>query len=299
MGEITDALKRARLAARAREAVEQVDSRPEMPTYSSLPDAEEEAAVAQRVKAPAHDHDPEQVELPLDRVDEWPARAVAIEQRGAVAEAFRHLAIKVRTTLERRGARSVAVTGPLQNEGKTTIACNLALAMASLSPRRTVALVDLDLRLSSVAADLRLPAGAGIEEVLAGRKSLEDVRIPVEAPPLDVYPACEPTSAPHELLGSPEFAAVVRELERRYAVIVYDTPPALVVSDTRLILGQVGTWIAVARSGSTRERAFRKMMELLPTERLLGATLNEGPMATGVGYYDHYYYGGSRSQEKA
>lgn len=287
MGEITDALKRARATVRARQALEEADRSPEIAPAQPLREAEPEVARGLDQRSPS-------VELPLERDDEWPARIVAIEQRGPAAEAFRHLAIKVRQALERRKAHGVVVTGPLQNEGKTTIACNLALAMASLSSGRHVALVDLDLRLASVAPDLQLPRGAGIEEVLAGRKSLADVRISVDVPPLDVYPCFESSDAPHELLSDERLRTLVRELDRRYAVVVYDTPPALVVSDTRLILSQVPSWIAVARSGSTRFRAFERMMELLPKEGFLGATLNEGPLAAGVSHYDRYYYGSSK-----
>ena len=297
MGEITDALKRARLAARARQAIEEADASPELAPAGEA--AGHEAGPAAGVGAPLTEMAPIDLSRELDAG--WRARSVALESQGATVEAFRQLAIRVRTALERRGARSVAIAGPLQGEGKTTIACNLALALASLAPRRrSIALVDLDLRLGSVAADLGLGAGAGAgtEDVLAGRKTLDDVVVPVATPALDVYPTFEPSNAPHELLTSPRLAQLVRTLERRYAVVVYDTPPALVVSDARLILAEVATWVGVARAGSTRRNGFERMLELLPSEGLLGVTLNEGASSVGGGDYDAYYYGSSRKRSQ-
>lgn len=295
MGEITDALKRARLAARARQAIEEADASPELAASDEAAGRDEEIAADVGVPL-AGGAAP--VELSREHDAGWRARSVALESQGATVEAFRQLAIRVRTALERRGARSVAIAGPLQDEGKTTVACNLALALASLAPRRrSIALVDLDLRLGSVAADLGLEPGAGTEDVLAGRKTLDDVVVPVATPALDVYATLEPSDAPHELLTSPRLAQLVRALERRYAVVVYDTPPALVVSDARLILAEVATWVGVARAGSTRRHGFERMLELLPSERLLGVTLNEGPSQVGGGDYDaYYYYGSSRKR---
>jgi Mrp family chromosome partitioning ATPase len=114
------------------------------------------------------------------------------------------------------------------------------------------------------------------------------VRVSIEKPTLDVFPAMSPQDSAHELLIQPSFASLVRELERRYAALIFDTPPVLLVPDTQLILDQVGTFLVVARVGKTRERALRSMLELLPRDRLLGTVLNEGSLPTHARNYGYY-----------
>jgi Mrp family chromosome partitioning ATPase len=215
-------------------------------------------------------------------------RAVGVDESSPATESFRQLALRVRAELEQRSLRSAVVTGPLRGEGKTTIACGLALALASVRRGREVALVDLDLRKPSVATGLGIPVEAGVEEFIAGAKELLEVCVSIERPAVDVFPAKAPSGLAHELLVQPGFASLMRELERRYALVICDAPPALLVPDASLILDQVGAYIAVARSGKTRERALRSMLELLPRNRLLGTVLNEGRLAVAGRHYGYY-----------
>jgi Mrp family chromosome partitioning ATPase len=228
------------------------------------------------------------VEISLDRGEEWPARAIVVEPRGHVAEALRHLALKIRTELERRRARSFAVTSPLRGEGKSTLSCDLALAFASLSRGRSVALVDFDLRRPSIARDLRVRPEQGIETYLRGRARLEQTCVTFEKPALDVYPAVTPQDAAHELLVLPQAATLVRELERRYSVVVFDTPPTLLVPDTRILLGLIPAFLVVARHGVTRKRALSNLLDQLPRQQFLGAVLNGGPQPAHTRHYGYY-----------
>ena len=80
--------------------------------------------------------------------------------------------------------RTIVITSPLPGDGKSTIACNLALTLAASG--RTVVLIDGDLRRSTVAKTMGLPGGAGLTDVLSGRAVLSDVlqRTPQLAEPL-------------------------------------------------------------------------------------------------------------------
>ena len=62
--------------------------------------------------------------------------------------------------------RTIVVTSPLPSDGKSTIACNLALTLAASG--KPVVLVDGDLRRSTVAKTMGLPGGAGLSDVLSG-----------------------------------------------------------------------------------------------------------------------------------
>jgi Mrp family chromosome partitioning ATPase len=276
MGEITEALRRAREQQRP-------SSEP------ATPPGPESLRAATPPAAPR-----ETVELSVERDTGWAARAVVIDARGHLAEAMRHLALKIRAELERRRVRSFAVTSPLRGEGKTTLACDLALALASVSRGRSVALVDLDLRSPRVAADLGIHPTAGVDSFLLGQARLEDVCVSIEKPALDVYPTRIPQGEAHELLVLPSMGILARELERRYTTVVYDTPPTLLVPDMRILLQHVPAFVAVSRFGVTRQRALKAMLELLPREPFLGGVLNGGPLPSHASSYGYY---GVREEE--
>jgi Mrp family chromosome partitioning ATPase len=286
VGEISDALRRAR-------AAKQGELNPEEPPDRRASEAprRERARRREAARTPLDpglpDHGPA-VTLTLDKQEHWPARAVLVDDAGSIAESCRHLALRLRSEMERRSVRSVLLTSPLRNEGKTTLACDLALAMASLSRGRTVALVDLDLRRPSIASYFRIISDQGVEDYLVESAELEDICVSVDKPALDVYPTRAPHPAAHELLVQPRFAEFVRELEQHYATVILDTPPALLVPDASLILTHAGAYAAVARAGTTRRRAYKKMVRMLPPDRLIGGILNEGSAASFKKNYGYY-----------
>ncbi|HKJ23387.1 MAG TPA: CpsD/CapB family tyrosine-protein kinase, partial [Myxococcota bacterium] len=234
--------------------------------------------------------DPVQPPVAIERRREgfWQARAVYADRPGAVAERFRHLAVRVRRELDKRDGRTLIVASALREEGKTVTSCNLALALASMASERRIALLDLDLRRPSVARALDVTPRLGIERVLRGSASLGSARIPTDIPSLDLYLAAEPTRHAHELLATGALARVLAELREQYAVVVTDTPPVLLVPDVPLIAPHFDACMLVARVGKTARSNFRDMLSLLPREKLIGGFLNQvraASHATDYGYY--------------
>jgi len=299
LGEIADALKRAKSEAPERPA----PARPAADRASSLPDPRAGSIAAQvmpdaqarrdwEVAGPFGDEPGRELRalaLALPRARVQPGADPAASSDIPGGEAARHLALRLHGELERRGVRSLAVASALRNEGKTTVSCHLALALATLTRGRGVALVDLDLRKPSVASALGVTPKVGIEAVLAGEASLAECGVAIEAPKIDVFAALDPRRAAHDLLIQPSLSEIVRELEARYSVVIFDTPPTLLVPDTRLILRQVPVVVPVGRAGATRMRSFQQMIEMLPRDQVLGAVINgDRPQRHGS---DYYYYG--------
>ena len=238
---------------------------------SAAPPEREAAPTRETAPAP-EENTPTGEVVAIDKLA--PQNSAIVLEPGAAWEECRRLALSVRSELATRGARTVAITSALAQEGKTTAACNLAIALASLDEGCKVALVDLDLRTPAIAASLGIVQGCGIEKVLRGGVPLESARVFVRNPALDVFPAFVPQRAAHSLLVLTSYVGIMQRLSQNYDVVVVDTPPSLLVPDTNLILAHVDACIPVARAGRTRTRNFRKMLDLLPGERILGGLLN-------------------------
>jgi len=277
MGEITEALRRAKTEPEPRPRPGGAPARIEAP----VPAPEKEAT------EPA-----QQVKIPGEEAGPWFGRAVHVHPHGHIAEHYRHFALRVDRVLKQRQVRSLMLTSAFHSEGKTTTACNLALALSSLAGRRRFALIDLDLRRPAVATALGIEPERGIEEVLDGRLGLSQVCVRSEIESLDIFPVKQATQDAPRLLAGPSLQRLLREATDRYDIVIIDSPPVMPVSDSHLIATHVQGWIAVIRAGVTRSRALREMMGALPQERLLGAFVNDSEVAMrSLRYTYGYGYG--------
>jgi Mrp family chromosome partitioning ATPase len=283
MGEITEALRRARAERGAqREADERkpAERKPDPPPRAPEPTGTVLAPVA---AAPASRH----AEISRERAGFWQARALLMPDQRAVAERFRHLAVRISRELVARGSSTLLVTSSAREEGKSVVSCNLALALASMSSGERVALVDLDLRGPSVARGLGIPVETGFEAVLRGECGLDAVRVGTDIPTLDVFPS-EHVADAHELLSLPALGQALSELRRDYRVVVIDCPPVLLFPDVPLVSSTIGSCLLVARAGQSRRRELMETLGMLSREDIVGVFLNEGYSGAEVGGYYAY-----------
>jgi len=218
----------------------------------------------------------------------WEARAVLFDPPGLVSAQLRHFALQVRRALEEREESSVLVTSALPGEGKTLVACSLALALASMAGGRRIALVDLDLRRPNVARALDATPRVGLERILRGEPTLREARLRTDFSALDLYLVAGPVPRVHELLATTALPELIEALSKDYGTVVVDAPPTLIVPDVELIAPHVGACILVARAGMTRRTSFQEMLALLPEEKLIGTFLNEARLPRRAKDY-HYY----------
>lgn len=272
MGEITDALRRAKIG--------RFDASPSEAVALPLPPTPLQGAEETSDNA---------VAIPLRRDDADAARTVLLEPSSPAAERYRHFSIKVRRALHELRTRSVVLTSAMGGEGKTTTSCNLALALASTSGKRRVALVDLDLRRPGAARGLGVRPRVGIEAVLRGDARLQDARMTTQLTSLDLFLAREPTSEAHELLAAETLGQVLHQIDARYESIVIDAPPVLFVPDVPLILHHGAACVLVAQPGVTRRKAFLELLDLVPRERIVGVFLNRAPLDSHKSHYGYYY----------
>jgi len=281
LGEIADALRRARESQLGEGRREPRPASP--PASSSL--APLAAALAPATAAPHATGDAPHAARQIESLEA--ADPILVLTDAVALDACRRVALRIRNAMSRANLRSLAVASAVRGEGKTTVTCDLAIAMASLAKEGEVALVDLDLRNPSIANRLGVEVDVGVEQYLSGHASLDDVRVRIQRPSVELYPVATPVREAHELLVSPRFAQLIRELEARHPLVLIDTPACLVASDTAIILEKVASCVLLARFGVTRTRNFVQLIGSLPRPKILGQVMN-GVRASRHRYYDYY-----------
>lgn len=212
-----------------------------------------------------------------------------------VSEAYRTIRTNLVLSRAGRAPRTLLITSGLPAEGKTTVAVNLAITLASSGSR--VLVVDVDLRKPSVAKHFRIPQSSiGVTDVLTGNASLESAIVASSVDNVFVLPSGSTPPNPSELIGSEEMAQFVGEVQGRFDYVILDSAPLLPVTDTMLLGRLAEGVILVVRGNATPIKACvdAKDRALTSGARLLGVVLNDieiRGMHYYYGYYDGYYSG--------
>ncbi|GAA1058079.1 chromosome partitioning protein [Agromyces luteolus] len=196
----------------------------------------------------------------------------------AVSEALRALRTNLQFMDVDHPPKTIVVTSPLPGDGKSTIACNLALTLAAAGT--TVVLVDGDLRRSMVAKTMGLPGGAGLSDVLAGRAALSEVLQRTEkSNNLLVLTAGSVPPNPSEVLGSERMHTLLADLTK-HATVIIDAPPLLPVTDGAVLTHQADGALIVVTLGKTTYDLLEKALDTLRKARgrALGIVLNKSPL---------------------
>ncbi len=168
-----------------------------------------------------------------------------------VAEAYRNLRTRVLQVAARRRVNVLLVTSP-GREDKTTVAANLAAALAQ-SGRRVV-LVCADLRWGSTHALFGLPTRPGLAKVIDGDAALAHALRWTEVPRLQVLPGGPAPADPSSALQSPAFRTLLMELRSEADFVVIEAPPVLASADTPA-LAELGGMIVLVADARTSTRA--------------------------------------------
>ena len=151
------------------------------------------------------------------------------EEHSGFSESVRLLRMRTEKEMDEQGMQVLIISSATPSEGKTTVAINLACAMADRG--KTVLLVDCDLRNPSVAKGFGLENGTGLTEYLRGEVSYREIIRPDEKENLYVVFAGTPSGDSSELLAKPECKRFIDDCRNTFDYVILDTPPAAMLSD--------------------------------------------------------------------
>ena len=185
---------------------------------------------------------------------------------------------------------SIVITSSVPNEGKTTVAINLARAIATSG--RDVLVVETDMRRRSLAGKLGVHPSHGLYAVLAGDCTLEEAVVPTKTGDCYFLDAEPNIPNPADILASHRFRKFVKEVNSKYDYVVFDTPPVGTFVDAAVIAAVVDATVLVVRENYVKRRDLVGAYEQLQKAEanVIGVVLN-GCDRKADDYYYAYYNG--------
>lgn len=204
---------------------------------------------------------------------------------GAGQETFRVLHHRLELIRRKRSLKKLLITSAIPKEGKTTVAINLAVALARSSSR--VLLIDADLRHPGVYRALGLPAQSGLADWLEERAEVNAVLRRLDPYGFFYLSSGKAGTNPAEVLRQPQMAEFLARTESAFDWVVIDSPPLVPFVDSHHLATLVDGVLLVLRIGVTPKPALEQAMASLGGAFLAGAVLN-GSRNENRSYYDYY-----------
>lgn len=217
-------------------------------------------------------------------------------KKSGISESFRSLRANLKFILPKDKQITFLVTSTISGEGKTFCAMNLASAY-SLTGKKTV-LVGCDMRKPKIFANFDLSNDKGLSTFLSGQESnFESIISKTKYANLDVIVAGPTPPNPAELLFDARFEQLLLSLKGIYDVVVLDTPPVGLVSETLDLLTLVDCSLFVFRQNYS-QRTFIDAVNGLKTNKgiknifgVFNGVVDSKKVAYGYGYSYGYGYG--------
>lgn len=205
-----------------------------------------------------------------------------------LAETYAMAGTMLLSYLGEREFKSFAVTSASAQEGKTTVAANLAVAIARKG--LDVLLIDADLRRPRLHEVFGLDNAKGLSTLLSGEEeNAEDAMAATEIPSLRILPGGPAPDVPTDLVESPRMAELHRTLREKFDVVILDAPPVTEVGDGLALSRLADTNVWVVRSGRCDRRELGWARHLLGNVRadVAGVVLTFARRRGGERFYSY------------
>ncbi|MDD2743984.1 MAG: XrtA-associated tyrosine autokinase [Rhodocyclaceae bacterium] len=269
----------------------------QQPTYTPLEVAQKTQPAT--TPAPAHAGTAvKRVELDLEAIAAS-GLLVPHASRSQLADEYRVIKRPLIANAMGKGGTTIAngnlimVTSALPGEGKSFTAINLAISIA-MELDNTVMLVDADVARPSVLNMLGLPPAAGLLDVLEKNSvDISSVLMRTNIEKLSILPSGTQHARATELLASEAMVRLLEDMSNRYSdrIIIFDSPPLLLTTESRAIATHMGQIIMVVNAGNTAQAAVLQAVATIETCPVKLMVLNQSRQTTSSGYGYGYGYG--------
>lgn len=229
----------------------------------------------------------------------WDARLkISTDPMSPFFESFRRLRVSILYPTTDRKPRTFLVTSAVPNEGKGFICANLGIAISQDMEHHAL-IVDADFRRPSLAQLFGLRNEFGLVDYLQGNVDLSFlIRRKTGQPKLSIIPCGAPPPNPSELIGSSKMISFINELKERYQdrIILFDSPPSIVASETSVLAKQLDGVILVIRHGAAKKDVVREFVDNIGHEKIYAIIYNACPeniietFLNKKSKYSYYHY---------
>lgn len=208
------------------------------------------------------------------------------DERYTYAEAFRSLRSSLIFMPNQAELKTILVTSAIPNEGKSTIASNLAITMAASGAR--VLLVDADLRRGDISQLFDIDGRLGLTNILRGEVHWKETVQRSRLATLSIIPCGPATNQSGELLLKPELLNLLEEFKDTFDLTIFNTAPILAADDTPTLAPNFDGALMVVRAQFTAARLSKNALNSLYQRQVnvLGLILN----CIDTEMPDYYYY---------
>lgn len=210
------------------------------------------------------------------------------DPKSPISEQYRTIRTNIQFSTIDEEVRTILVTSSGPGEGKSTTAANIAVVFAQQGKK--VLLVDTDMRKPTVHYTFNMTNTYGLTSVLTKKVELNEAVQKGNSETPSVLSSGPIPPNPAELLSSKAMSEFLTTALDEYDLIIFDTPPVLVVTDAQILANKCDGTILVVSSETTEKEAAVKAKDLLLSAqaKILGVVLNNKKAVKTTNYY---YYG--------
>ena len=213
------------------------------------------------------------------------------EESNVSSESFKTVRSRIHfSKINPEPLKTILVTSPAEQEGKTIVSVNLAGSYAQF--RKNTLLIDCDLRKPRIHSIMKDKKRPGLVDYLFNQAKLEEI---IKGGIFDNFSYITSGTIPvdpTEILDSPEMKIFIEDMKKRFDIVIFDSPPLVAVIDSEILSRLVDGTILVISSNKTETELMNNAIKILKKDQVpfLGTILNNFKYKNGYGYYYKYYY---------
>lgn len=209
--------------------------------------------------------------------------------KSIISEEFKAIRTNIQYSNLDKKIKTILVTSTTKNEGKTTIATNLAVNFAQIDNKK-VLIIDCDLRNPSVHKEFDISNIKGVSDLLLEEKNILNYIKQTEVKNLHIITAGAIPPNPSEMLSSNKMREFIEIIKEEYDYVFIDTPPIGMVTDAGILASFVDGTVMVVRSESVEIKAIQDAKKKLKAvnANIIGAILNRNKVKKDDYYYLYY-----------